>query len=110
MRKALGVCLVTSSIGTGDQFTFAGPGPLPVVTRLRPSSGSPRGGTRVLIFGHYLGGATAVFFGSRRATHLRMISATEIQVTSPRGRGAVHVTVQTPDGTSRAVRQTIFRY
>ncbi|HEV3308897.1 MAG TPA: IPT/TIG domain-containing protein, partial [Chloroflexota bacterium] len=72
----------------------------PIVSRLSPSQGPTGGGTVVTITGSNLAGATAVRFGSAVARIDRMVSASEIQVTSPNGSGTVDVTVTTAGGTS----------
>ncbi len=74
--------------------------PAPVVSKLSPASGSPRGGTKVTIRGKDFTGATAVYFGTKRATGLKVVSPTEITVKSPKGTGTVPVTVIGPGGTS----------
>jgi phospholipase C len=74
--------------------------PAPVVSRLAPAKGSPKGGTRVTIHGKDFTGATAVYFGTKRATGLKVVSSTKITVKSPKGKGTVHVTVVGPGGKS----------
>jgi phospholipase C len=74
--------------------------PAPIVSRVSPAKGSPKGGNKVTIRGKDFTGATAVYFGSKRATGLKVVSATEITVKAPKGRGTVHVTVSGPGGTS----------
>jgi len=96
-----------SAATSADRFTFVA---RPVLTKLSPKSGSPAGGTTVLIFGQHLSGATAVHFGGRLATHLVQVSATELKVTSPHGSGTVHVTVTTAGGTSAVTSAGVFRY
>ncbi|MEU1628434.1 IPT/TIG domain-containing protein [Streptomyces sp. NPDC020096] len=65
-----------------------------------PSQGSTSGGTPVTITGTNLGGATAVHFGSRPATGVTSVSATQLTAVSPSGSGTVEVTVTTPGGNS----------
>jgi phospholipase C len=85
--------------------------PAPTVTSLKPAKGSPKGGTRVTIHGKNFTGASAVHFGKKLATKLRVISATEITVISPSGSGTVHVTVTATGGTSSSTSAASkFRY
>ena len=87
----------TSATGTADRYTYV---PAPVVTSVSPSSGSPSGGTTVIITGTNFTGATAVDFGSSAATTFTVNSATQITATAPVGSGTVDITVATPGGTS----------
>ena len=84
--------------------------PLPVVTKLSPDHGPRSGGTTVTITGTNLLGATAVHFGTHPARIDRVLSATEIKVTSPKGTGVVAVTVTTPGGTSAKTKADRFTY
>jgi hypothetical protein len=65
-----------------------------------PAKGTTKGGTKVTIHGTNFTGVTAVHFGSKPATSLKVISATELTVSSPAGTGTVHVTVTAVGGTS----------
>ncbi len=85
--------------------------PAPAVTSVKPASGSARGGTKVTIHGKNFTGTTAVHFGKKLGTRLKVVSATEITVTSPAGSGTVHVTVTATGGTSSATSAVSrFRY
>ena len=73
----------------------------PTITSISPFSGTTIGGTQVTITGTNLSGATAVDFGSNKATSFTVNSSTLITATSPPGSaGDVAVTVTTPEGTS----------
>ncbi len=98
----------TDSFGNGgDLFTY---GPAPVVNALSPSTGPTAGGTRVVIDGTNLAGATAVDFGSTAAT-IKSDSASEIVATAPaHAAGQVDVTVTTSAGTTDAGYYDIFTY
>ena len=74
--------------------------PAPTVTSVKPASGSSRGGTKVTIHGKNFTGTAAVFFGKKRGTKLKVVSSTEITVTSPSGSGTVHITVTATGGIS----------
>ena len=92
-----------TAVSTGLTFSLALGGTLlavPVVNALTPANGPPAGGTRVLITGHNLGGATAVKFGTKSATNFTVEPEGQIVATSPAGNGVVAVTVTTPEGTS----------
>lgn len=89
--------------------TGAGVVARPVITGLSPTGGPATGGTRVTITGINFSGATAVTFGTKRATKVSC-TATRCVVTSPAGTGKVLVKVTTPKGTSRAVSTAYFTY
>ncbi len=72
----------------------------PVVSSLSPTSGSPSGGTSVIITGANFTGATAVIVRPHNATSFTVNSATRITAIAPAGTGTVDVTVTTPQGTS----------
>ncbi len=76
--------------------------PVPVVDKLSPDKGTTKGGTLVTITGQDFTGATKVYFGTAAGTDLKVVSATEITVKSPKGTGTVHVSVVGPGGTSLA--------
>ncbi len=85
--------------------------PRPVVTSVKPASGTHKGGTKVTIRGSGFTGTTAVLFGTKKGTKVKVVSATEITVTSPAGTGTVHITVTATGGTSSAtVAASKFRY
>ena len=83
--------------------------PAPTVTGVDPNTGTPAGGTSVVITGSDLANASAVEFGSIPAS-VTSDSATSITVTSPPGTGTVDVTVTTPDGTSAISSADQFSY
>ncbi|MFF7405614.1 IPT/TIG domain-containing protein [Streptomyces murinus] len=70
---------------------------------ISPNQGSTGGGTLVTVTGTNLSDTTGVMFGSKPATGLTQVSATEVTAVSPSGTGAVGVTVTTPGGTSNPV-------
>ena len=82
----------------------------PTVTALSPTSGTAAGGTPVTISGTSFTGATVVDFGTTAATHLDVVSDSEITADSPAGTGAVDVTVTTPQGTSATSSADMFTY
>ena len=88
-----------SPITTADRYRYAA---APTVTSLSPAKGSHKGGTKVTIHGSNFIGVASVHFGSKPATSLKVISATEVTVTAPAGTGTVHVTVTAAGGTSSA--------
>jgi hypothetical protein len=87
----------TSAKTAADHFTWVA---APIVSALSPNSGPVGGGTLVTITGSNLARATAVQFGASGAPIVKRVSASEIQVTSPKGSGTVDVTVTTAGGTS----------
>ena len=82
----------------------------PTVSKLSPNSGPSGGGTVVIVTGSNLAGATAAHFGSKAAHVDKTVSASEIQVTSPKGSGTVDVTVTTAHGTSHKTGADHFSY
>jgi hypothetical protein len=84
----------------------------PVVTAVQPSSGYVGGGTTVVIYGHNLGGANAVSFGSNAAVSFTQNSPSQITAVSPSSGslGIVDVTVTTGSGTSGTTASDHFTY
>lgn len=82
----------------------------PTITSVVPSGGAAAGGTSVLIVGTAFTGATAVNFGSAKATSFSVVSDTQITATSPAGAGSVAVTVTTGGGTSAVTAGSQFAY
>jgi uncharacterized repeat protein (TIGR01451 family) len=76
--------------------------PVPAVTSVSPSSGSPVGGTQVTVTGTGLFGATAVTFGPGHKAAAFSCTDTTCTVTAPPGTAGTTVDVQvaTPAGTS----------
>ncbi|MFK0261389.1 Ig-like domain repeat protein [Streptomyces angustmyceticus] len=66
-----------------------------------PDQGSYSGGTLVTLVGRHFTGATAVYFGSRRAASFSVLDDRTIVAVTPAGSGAVPVTVTTPGGSAR---------
>jgi IPT/TIG domain len=85
--------------------------PPPTVTGVAPDSGTPAGGTSVVISGEDLGDASAVNFGTIPGT-ITADSSSSVTATSPAGTGTgtVDVTVTTPDGTSATSSSDHFTY
>jgi hypothetical protein len=83
----------------------------PFVRRISPTGGPTAGGTRVTVTGHGFLGVQRVRFGSASGTSVRVLSNTELKVTSPAyDAGRVHVRVVTTFGTSPAGPADVFRY
>jgi large repetitive protein len=83
----------------------------PIVTAISPTSGSPNGGTGVLIGGKYLNGALSVSFGGTSVKPLRVSSNGEfLAVKAPPGVGTVEVIVTTPSGTSADTSDDQYTY
>jgi len=102
----------TSATGPADRYTYVPPEP--IVTRVSPSSGHERGGTKLTIDGTGFTGASEVHFGTAVVTHLQVKNGTVIKVTSPPfqdvGVTPVDVTVTTPLGTSAVTPADEFSY
>ena len=82
----------------------------PTVKSLSPARGTHRGGTRITIRGTNFIGVTAVHFGSKRGTKIRVVSSREIIVTAPSGSGTVKVTITAAGGTSKVVSAAHYKY
>lgn len=91
----------------GAAFIF---GPSPSVSGISPTEGSTAGGTTVTISGANLGEANAVRFGETEAASFKVQSANTITAVSPPGHGVVHITVQSPYGTSLNSSLDRFKY
>jgi alpha-tubulin suppressor-like RCC1 family protein len=98
-----------SDANPADRFTYT---PAPTsVTNVQPDSGSPAGGTQVVISGSNFYGTPEVKFGSKPATGVEVLSSSTLRATSPEGAGAVEVTVTTPvGGTSPTSSAGTFTY
>ncbi|MFE1753163.1 IPT/TIG domain-containing protein [Streptomyces anandii] len=70
---------------------------------ITPNQGSTGGGTLVTINGSNLDNTTSVKFGTKPATNVTQVSASQVTAVSPSGTGTVGVTVTTPGGTSNPV-------
>ncbi|MGH8859823.1 MAG: IPT/TIG domain-containing protein [Jatrophihabitantaceae bacterium] len=85
---------------------------VPSVDFVRPTGASVAGGTRVMIYGLNLDHASAVWFGRIPVYRVRVITPSQIAVTSPKVRypGTVQVRVRTPDGLSAPQRGAQFTF
>ncbi|MHB8243007.1 MAG: IPT/TIG domain-containing protein [Solirubrobacteraceae bacterium] len=77
---------------------------------MSPAEGSTAGGTIVTISGANFSEAGAVHFGSVAAASFKVESSSTITAVSPPGHGVVHITVQSPYGTSLESPQDRFKY
>lgn len=84
--------------------------PHPALGRLSPASGRAAGGTTVTITGTGFGYVTAVYFGSRKAAHLQVISPEEIKVAAPAGSGKVNVRIHTAAGITPVTAKDRYTY
>jgi alpha-tubulin suppressor-like RCC1 family protein len=98
------------AVSAGEEFSLAVGPPGPIISKIKPSTGSPSGGTLVTITGYHLTGVTEVKFGSGAATGIEEVSATELRVKSPAGSGTVHVVVTTSGGSIPSNEGPRFRY
>jgi hypothetical protein len=87
-----------------DQFTYAAPQVVPVVSGVSPASGLPAGGTRVSVTGSGFTAASTVAFGGVAAASVSFVSSTELDVMSPaHAAGTTNVRVTTKAGQSAVV-------
>ncbi|MDA8379937.1 MAG: IPT/TIG domain-containing protein [Actinomycetota bacterium] len=89
--------------------------PPPSVTAVSPAGAPPIGGVTVTVVGSgFLGPGTtsppAVSFGTATATHVSVVSDSELSALAPPGHGSVDVTVTTAAGTSAAAASDRFVY
>ncbi|HET8528189.1 MAG TPA: IPT/TIG domain-containing protein [Gaiellaceae bacterium] len=87
-----------SATSSADTFFF---GTTPSVSGLSAAEGGTAGGTTLTVSGSGLDGATAVAFGRALGTNLRVLSDSQLRVTTPAAAaGTVDVVVVTPAGAS----------
>ena len=99
---------LSSAASAASKFYF---GTAPAVTAVGPASGPLAGGTKVTITGTGFTGASVVDFGVVPAAAFTVVSATQIQATTPAGlAGPVDVKVQNPAGTSPVTAADQFTY
>ncbi len=100
----------TTAVNAADVYHYGTPPPAPpVVTAVRPTTGSTSGGDKVTLSGSGLAGAT-VRFGAMTATS-SSCTDTSCTVTSPAGTaGHVNVTATTVAGTSATSPGDVFTY
>jgi hypothetical protein len=98
----------TSPATTATRFRY---GVLPVVSGLSSTAGPTAGGQTVTLSGSALTGATAVWFGTTKATSVTRLSATSVRAVTPsRPAGDVDVRVTTPMGTSPVAANGRYSY
>jgi len=100
-RVAQGTTTVRFSAGDARTRTIrvtGYPDAAPVVRSLSAHAGPASGGATLTITGRNFRDVTAVDFGGKRGTHVRVMSATRLSVTTPAGSGAPYVAVVTKHG------------
>ncbi|MHA3835742.1 IPT/TIG domain-containing protein [Terrabacter sp. AAH1] len=102
---------VTTRAGTsgpGPTFTYDA---MPTLARVSPASGGTGGGATVTLTGTNLARASAVRFGTTRASSFARVSATSLRVTTPaHAVGAADVRVTTPGGTTAVTASTRYTF
>jgi hypothetical protein len=83
---------------------------LPTVTKVTPTVGPTKDGTKVTIQGSNFVGTVSVYFGGKLATGVRVLSSSEITATVPPGSGTVFVTVSALGGSSKTASTGRYRY
>src|SRR5439155_1042360 len=91
----------SSAANAGDQFTYLAPPP-PTVTAVNPASGPTQGGTAITITGTNFDGTATVAIGGNAATGVSVVSATQINATTPPHPAGVADVVVTVSGQSSA--------
>ena len=89
-----------SAANPGDQFTYLVPAP--TVTALTPTSGTTAGGTAITITGTSFDATATVTVGGSAATGVSVVSATQINATTPARPAGVADVIVTVSGQSSA--------
>lgn len=89
----------TSTPSVASKFTYE---KQPIVLKISPESGSPKGGKTVQIRGYHFENVTDVKFGEVSAKSFKVVSSTMIKAVTPKGSDTVDVTVLTTTGSSVA--------
>ncbi len=98
----------TSPASTKARFSYR---PAPTIATLTPDAGPTKGGTKVTITGTGFTKVRKVYFGTKVAAKLKVVSSTTLRVVAPRqSAGSVPVRVVTAYGTSEAVSVAPFGY
>jgi hypothetical protein len=98
-----------TALGLDQSFTTSEP--LPVITKVKPTSGPVGGGTSVVITGTNLGNASGVDFGAVEATSFHVNSATSVTAVAPPGEaGLTEITVTNLGGTSAITTKDRYKY
>jgi len=98
----------SSANGAGDLFAYGGP---PTISGVAPNTGPVAGGTAVVITGTNFTGATAVHFGSTRATSETITSGASLTAIAPAEiAGSADITVTTSAGTSTDNPSDLFAF
>jgi subtilase family serine protease len=101
--------LTLSKVTSASQFTYgAAKAKAPTVSSLSPDKG--KAGIKITIRGSNFSHVTAVHFGSKKATKVKVESSTKIVVTVPKGSGTVSVTVTTSGGKSKITKACRYKY
>jgi hypothetical protein len=82
----------------------------PTLARISPASGPAGGGTKVTITGSGFAFVKKVYFGTRLAAHVTVVSSRQVKVSAPAGAGTVQVRVVTAGGTTPVVGAGSFSY
>ena len=96
-----------SATTASDRFTFADP---PTITRISPSRGPEKGGTKVTVDGSNFFGTVAVRFGGNAATNVHVISPSEITLNAPIGSGLARVVVTADAGETPTSPDALYTY
>jgi hypothetical protein len=98
-----------TSLGLDRSFSTSEP--LPVITKIKPTSGPAGGGTSVVITGTNLAGTSGVDFGGVEATSFQVNSSTSVTaIAPPEPAGVTDITVTTPGGTSVVTTKDRYKY
>jgi hypothetical protein len=113
-KVALGTTTVSFAAGNAKTFTVhlvGHPGPAPTVSGLSSHAGPAAGGATVTVTGTNFSGVTAVWFGSHKATNIKVISTRQLKATAPVGTAARFVRVLTSaGGLSALTGKAVYNY
>ncbi len=85
----------SSPNNAASTYTFL---PAPTITKISPAYGPEAAGTEVTIEGSNFVGNVSVRFGGKLASHVHVVSASEVTARAPSGSGAVDVLVSASGG------------
>jgi subtilase family serine protease len=103
--KIFASSLWSSPLTTRDRYRYV---KAPHISSVSPARGTHGGGTTITIRGTNFIGVKSVRFGRTAGTKVRLVSATEITVVTPRvaAKGTVKLTIVAAGGTSNAATYT----
>ena len=97
----------SSRAGSTSKYTFV---PAPSVAKVSPNLGPKKGDTKVMIRGSNFVGSVSIRFGNKLASHVHVISSSELSMSAPAGSGTQQITVSALGGPSRNGPTSKYRF